>query len=88
MSSKKTETRPETRPEAGKPEGAADAKPRAWRVLRPVRHGWVQGGKPLCRTWQSGELMELNDAQAAPLLARGVIEAAEATARTVPNEQE
>ncbi len=74
MSSKKTA------PAAPDAAPAVTAKAQAWRVLRPVRHGTLDAnGQRASRTWQSGELIELTDAQAAPLLAHGAIERAPAT---------
>ncbi len=53
---------------------AANAKAQPWRVLLPLRHGQTVDGKRISRTWQPGQTIELTPAQAAPLLARRVIE--------------
>ncbi|MDO5289339.1 MAG: hypothetical protein Q4F13_06855 [Pseudomonadota bacterium] len=85
MSSKKTDATDTAATPAVAPKLPAKAKPQAqaWRVLRPVRHGTLDAnGQRASRTWQSGELIELTDAQAAPLLARGAIERAPAAAPT------
>lgn len=83
MSSKKADPKAAAVQEATGTGNAGDtdnAATSAWRVLHPVRHGVLNAQQQrVSRICKSGELIELTDAQAAPLLARGVIERAPQT---------
>lgn len=80
MSSKKADPKAAAVQEATGTGNAGDtdnAATSAWRVLHPVRHGVLDAQQQrVSRIYQSGDLMELTEAQAAALLARGAIERA------------